>query len=131
MSQQIAFEGLHNVRDLGGMVGAGGRKIRAGLLYRSDQLYFATEADKDKLGEMGIGVVVDFRSVPERDEKPDPAIEGARNLHLPIIEDVRTGITRGSAGDERMVDLVMSGRVDEALGVDAGKRETLQGLFLE
>ena len=124
MSRRIEFEKLSNTRDLGGMPAAHGRRIREGLLFRSEQLFFASQADLDKLGSLGIGKVFDFRSALERDEKPDPAIAGAVNVHLPIIEDVRTGITRGSEGDGRMVDLVMSGQVSEAL-VD----EHMQGMY--
>lgn len=113
MSAQIAFEGLQNTRDLGGMATSEGKRIREGLLYRSGQLFFATEADLRKLNSLDIGLVVDFRSMPEREEKPDPAIEGAQNLHLPIIQDVRAGITRGSEGNGRMIDMVLSGHMSE------------------
>ncbi|MBQ9042428.1 MAG: tyrosine-protein phosphatase [Eggerthellaceae bacterium] len=126
MSRLIEFEGLSNTRDLGGMLAVDGRRIREGLLYRSEQLFFATEGDRAKLDTLGIGKVFDFRSALERDEKPDPDIAGAENAHLPIIEDVRTGITRGDAGNERMIEVVMSGKADIAF-VD----QHMQGMYTE
>ena len=125
MSKRIEFERLSNTRDLGGMSASDGRRVRDGLLYRSEQLFFASQADRDKLGAMNIGKVFDFRSALEREEKPDPPIAGAVNVHLPIIEDVRTGITRGSEGNARMVDLVMSGQATEEL-VDGHMRNMYQ-----
>lgn len=114
MSKVVPFEGLSNTRDLGDMSANDGRRVREGLLYRSGQLFFATEGDRAKLDTLGIGKVFDFRSAPERDEKPDPVIAGAENVHLPIIQDVRTGITRGDEGNARMMDVVMSGKADIA-----------------
>ena len=115
MSELVEFEGLNNVRDLGGIATADGRCVRSGMLYRSDQLFFATDGDRRKLDCMGIATVVDFRSIPEREEKPDPAIDGARNVHLPIIEDVRMGITRSGSDDKNLVSMMMAGEVDNAV----------------
>lgn len=115
MSTPIEFEKLQNVRDLGGMLTADGRLVRRGRLYRSGQLFFATEADKTQLDAMGIGKVFDFRSFAERDEKPDPDISGTENVHLPILKDMRTGITRGREGDESVLSMIRSGNVGEAL----------------
>ena len=128
MSTLIEFEGMHNVRDLGGMTAADGRRVRKGLLYRADQPFFATEADLEALGAMGIGVVFDFRGIAERAEKPDPEIPGARNLHLPVVEDVLTGVTRGEEGNARMVEMVMSGKVSEGL-VDQ-HMQNMYGVFV-
>ena len=74
MGAQIKFEGLHNVRDLGGTAVADGLKVSSGKMLRSDQLADATETDLAKLGELGIGKIIDLRSAVGRDEKPDPDI---------------------------------------------------------
>ena len=109
MGAQIKFEGLHNVRDLGGTAVADGLKVSSGKMLRSDQLADATETDLAKLGELGIGKIIDLRSAVGRDEKPDPDIAGAVNLHLPIIEDVRAGITRDSKSDARIIEMLTRG----------------------
>jgi len=116
MGTQIKFEGLHNVRDLGGTTVAGGFEVVSGKMLRSDQLADASEADLVKLGELGIGKVIDLRSAVGRDEKPDPEIAGAVNLYLPIIEDVRAGITRDSKSDARIIEMLSRGEdIDPSL----------------
>ena len=74
---KIQLEKMSNTRDLGGFPTANGI-VKPHLLYRSGQLFFATEADLRKLSEEGITQIVDFRSEEERSEKPDPPVEGAK-----------------------------------------------------
>lgn len=93
MSKVIPFEKLYNTRDLGGMTGAGGRKIKSGKLIRSGHLYFASENDLAWLSGR-IGLIVDFRNKQEAKEKADPRLPGADYVHLPIIQEMVTGITR-------------------------------------
>ena len=109
MGRQIAFEGLYNVRDLGGMVGTDGRKVKSGLLFRGDRLEPATDADKRLLVDLGIRKVIDFRSIAEHEETPDPEVPSIENIFLPIIENVRTGITQGKAGFESIGRMLLSG----------------------
>ena len=92
MSTRIPFENLNNTRDLGGMVGAGGRRIPPGRLIRSGHLYFASEADAAKLEEL-VDVVVDFRTAGERSEKPDPELAFTEALHVPIFGKLTKGVT--------------------------------------
>lgn len=93
MSTVIPFEKLYNTRDLGGMNAAGGRKIKSGKLIRSGHLYFASENDLAWLSGR-IGLIVDFRNKQEAKEKADPKLPGADYVHLPIIQEMVTGITR-------------------------------------
>jgi protein-tyrosine phosphatase len=63
---QHTLEGLANFRDLGGIPVAGGGSIRPGLLFRSDSVAYATEADATMLVEkLGLRTVVDLRDTPE------------------------------------------------------------------
>lgn len=110
MGTPIAFDNLFNVRDLGGMTTRDGRTVRSGMLLRGDQLFSASDADLAKLRDMGVRKVIDFRSIGEHEEKPDPAMEDAENVFLPIIKDVGIGITRGTEGNMRIMDLFRSGR---------------------
>ncbi len=118
MSTLLSFEGLSNVRDLGGMRTSDGRTLVAGRLFRADQLFFATEADRGKLAAMGMRVVVDFRSEIEHDEKPDPELPDAKNLHLPIIKDVRAGITRDEQSNKGIMKMIMSGQGTDLAFID-------------
>ena len=94
---RIEFEGLSNVRDLGGLVGHGGKKIKMGRLIRSDNLSPATEYDCKKLQEYGLKKIVDFRTDDEIKNSPDKAVCGATWMKNPILKSLTTGITREEA----------------------------------
>lgn len=65
--RQIAFTGMVNFRDLGGLPAAGGT-VRSRLLYRSDSLAYASERDARRLvRDLGVVTVVDLRGQFEVD----------------------------------------------------------------
>ena len=70
MDQRFAFEGLDNFRDFGGFPAAGGRRLKAGRLYRSASHGRATDADLEALHALGISVIVDLRRQAERQRDP-------------------------------------------------------------
>jgi protein-tyrosine phosphatase len=59
-----------NFRDLGGYVGAGGRKVKWGKIFRSGALPMLNEGDYQLLGGLGIKTIVDLRSTDERQVAP-------------------------------------------------------------
>lgn len=69
MTRHIPFEGIENFRDFGDYA-AGQRRLRRGLLYRSAHQARATDADLQKLGDMGLSVIVDLRRSNEREREP-------------------------------------------------------------
>ena len=91
---KLEFEGLLNVRDLGGLTGDGGRKIKYGRIIRSDNLSPATENDCQKLKEYGLRKIVDFRTEKEIEEAPDKKIDGTVWIKNPILKSLTTGITK-------------------------------------
>ena len=101
MSRQILFETLPNTRDLGGMTGADGRKIRPGKLIRSGHLSAASEKDREKLAGL-VDTFVDFRTDQECAEKPDPVIEGISFFRIPILEEQKAGVTRDEDSYEKI-----------------------------
>ena len=92
------LEKLNNTRDLGGMPTRDGRHIRDGVLYRSGHLYDASTKDLAALRAQ-VGLVVDFRSVSERAEKPDPDF-GQVYVHLPIFDVPAASAARDDASDK-------------------------------
>ncbi|MFJ9947289.1 tyrosine-protein phosphatase [Kitasatospora sp. NPDC091207] len=62
MTRHIAFDSLHNFRDLGGYRTSDGRSVHWRLLYRSDSLgKLSSPADLTVFRDLGIGTVIDLR----------------------------------------------------------------------
>lgn len=110
MGEPIAFEGLRNVRDLGGLPTMDGCQVKSGLLYRGGHLCDATVADCNELVRRGISEVIDLRSEQETLEKPDSKVPGMWYTHLPVVADVRMGVTRDTRSDDEIREMMTSGR---------------------
>lgn len=83
----IIFEHIDNARDLGGIVGAGGRTIRPHRLIRTAHLHDASDADVERLKtEYNLCRIFDFRSMNEFKVVPDREIEGVQHHLLPTID---------------------------------------------
>ncbi len=79
---------IKNFRDLGGIPAADGKRVRAGMLYRSGHLAAIKPKTADKLRDKwGLRAVVDLRSPSELAEKPDVVAEGVDYCHLPPLND--------------------------------------------
>ncbi len=86
--RQIGLEGAYNFRDVGGLMTKDGRRVRKGLLYRSDELCYLTQADVEKLKELGLRSIIDYRNERERKGKEDVSIPGASVYYLDPKADV-------------------------------------------
>lgn len=142
---RIAFEGLPNTRDLGGLIGLDGHRVKEGLLLRSGTLgFFGTEDDMLRLrSEYDLRLDVDLRNDTEISENPDPVdlLPGVRYVHANILPDETVGITQeqGSKSFEelrrsipdndsrKVVQLLYPHFLTEAPGV-AGYRALLKAL---
>lgn len=84
--RRIPAEGTVNMRDLGGYRAADGRRVRWGLIFRSDNLARLTDAGLALVRRMGVNLVCDFRTPAEAARSPDrfPGAGGAGYLPLPI-----------------------------------------------
>jgi len=81
---RIPIATLPNLRDLGGWPAGGGRRVRAGLMFRSTDLDRLDTAGIEAVGALGLRTVVDLRTAPERQAAPDRVPPGA----TPIVCDV-------------------------------------------
>ncbi|HEX6356253.1 tyrosine-protein phosphatase [Actinophytocola sp.] len=85
----IELENAVNVRDLGGLPAAGGKRTRHGQLVRSDNLQDLSPKDVTRLvDEVGVTTVIDLRSMDEVvKEGPDPlkALASVERLHFSLI----------------------------------------------
>lgn len=99
-SQSIGMTGIGNARELGGYPAADGRRVKPGVLLRTARLSTATPEDLRRLREVyRLSRIIDLRSseeinsVPElalftgcTEPDPDPEIDGAVYIHLPILD---------------------------------------------
>ena len=70
--RRIPFEGITNLRDLGGYPTAAGGTTRWGRVFRADALHKLTADDLDAFHELGVRTVYDLRGDVERAEYPGP-----------------------------------------------------------
>ena len=92
------FKGLKNFRDLGGIRTSDGRKVKRGILFRSDCLFKATKEDCGLLSGL-IHNIIDLRTNLEIEEKPDALVPGVRNIPIPVFTESVIGITRDTGSD--------------------------------
>ena len=70
MTRHIDFDGIENFRDFGGYDTASGRTVKRGLLYRSANHAYASEADLARMAELGLAAIIDLRRSEERKREP-------------------------------------------------------------
>ncbi len=76
---------LPNLRDLGGFPAAGGKTVRSGLVFRSDDLASLSDEETARLAKLNLRTVVDFRSRQETLYAPDILPSTVTNvIALPI-----------------------------------------------
>ena len=66
LTRVLALKGGRNFRDLGGYQTQDGHSVKWGKLYRSGALHKLTDADYEKLKDLHIATIVDFRATKER-----------------------------------------------------------------
>lgn len=102
--KRIPLKNLSNTRDIGGFSAADGKRIAFRRLIRSGELKNADPADIEKLKtEYRLKIVVDLRTDAEREQSPDPPIDGVSFVILPVLDSSFFGIAR----DENAVDAWM------------------------
>ncbi len=87
----ILLKTAPNFRDIGGLPTRDGRRIRSGLIYRSDALDALDADDLARLASLSPKVCCDLRSDGERRQRPHrwPAGLEPRVLNLSVATDIR------------------------------------------
>lgn len=80
----IDLSGARNLRDLGGYPTMDGRRIKQGLLYRSDQLSSLTKHDLEVLSELKLKRIYDLRNKGEQAKDPDKLPAGQNIQIVPV-----------------------------------------------
>jgi hypothetical protein len=65
VARVLAWEGCHNVRDVGGLPTHDGRATRFGALIRSDMLCRLTDTGQQALFDHGVRTIIDMRTPDE------------------------------------------------------------------
>lgn len=78
----LDIDGLINFRDIGGYFNRDNRQVKWGLLYRSDQPYNASAAGFEKILNLGINSIFDYRSPDEVNKYPNPHFEHAKTYNI-------------------------------------------------
>lgn len=110
MCNRIQMEGpVYNTRDLGGIRTADGSMIKSRCLLRSGMLGRCTNGDIRTLTvKYNLRTVIDLRTEAEKQEMPDPDIEGVRFIHNPVLSNAMLGITReGQSKAGSMTEMIM------------------------
>ena len=101
----IAFEGIENGRDMGGLVMQDGRTIRFDMLVRSGNLATATDADVAILtSQYHLSDVYDFRFDAEIAAAPDRVIDGVSNTQLSTMPRVFLEALASSSSSSDKID---------------------------
>lgn len=128
-AQALLVAGIENARQLGGYETADGRHVKRDVLLRTAKLSDAPSEELAALKDIyHLGVVVDFRTLAEREGAPDPEIDGVDNIVLDVLdESSRTGAGAAIAGiyenggtepAEVMLNIIRSGCVSERMYAD-------------
>ena len=121
--RSFPFEAVFNFRDLGGYAAAGGRIVRWRTLFRADGLNRLTEAEADRLRELGIVTVIDLRTPEElaRGRAPEGISDAFH--HLPMFDVVPDWSADPDVASptflaDRYLEMVESGRAAVARALE-------------
>jgi hypothetical protein len=83
-ARDLDWDGCFNVRDLGGLAAAGGRRTRWGAVVRSDGVSRLTAAGWSAVQAHGIETVVDLRNDDEIGQDTAPRPAGLTTVRVPL-----------------------------------------------
>ena len=80
---QLALEGGHNFRELGGYEADEGKHVKWGQIWRGiPTAKLTSEADRKLLDSLGLRLILDLRSTEEAQKAPDYVPDGARLVQI-------------------------------------------------
>ena len=78
----LPISGLNNFRDFGGYVGANGKRVKWGQLYRSNHLHGLKPDAQQYITSLNIKTIIDYRSANEIKTNPNSSIGENQTFHL-------------------------------------------------
>ena len=132
--RKIILTHQKNIRDLGGLVGYKGKKVKSGRIYRGGFLGRVTPEDVEVINSLHLTDIVDFRSTTEFINRPDYPFEGVTfHNYVAMINDIKKSnnktedsnllwfIEEGDNGFEHMYKIYPKICVDPA-GIEAFRK---------
>lgn len=120
MVKMIDLDGTFNTRDIGGIVNKDGRKIRYGLMLRSDALNALSPDDVKFFEEFGLKTIVDFRMNKEAESAPNVEISGVKTVRLSPNAEVAALASGSIINDKEKIDALL-----EDVSTEKGRQELL------
>jgi protein-tyrosine phosphatase len=108
-SRDLAWDGVLNVRDLGGHPTEDGRETQFRRIVRADNVRRLSDAGWHALAEYGVRTVVDLRTEEELAADP-PAEVPVEVVHAPFMVDSPEVFAAADAASSRHTDLMLATR---------------------
>jgi protein-tyrosine phosphatase len=108
-SRELTWDGLLNVRDLGGHRTEDGGETHYGAVVRADSLHQLTEDGWQSVVDYGIRTVIDLRMDEEREGDP-PAGAPIDLLHISLFDDDKAVFAKIDAAAEAAPDVASATR---------------------
>ena len=120
--RKLPLKGAHNFRELGGYRTQDNKSVKWGILYRSDELHALTAEDIKYLERLKLNTLIDFRSMGERENEPDPILKETNIRLLPIDVLAESSSEENDKTQKEIQEELFSGERDLSnLLVDANK----------
>jgi protein-tyrosine phosphatase len=103
------MEGAPNFRELGGYYSKNGKQIAWGKVFRTQALAMLSDNDVEKMREMGVKTVIDFRDDDEVKKAPSRLPEGVKVVRLPIAV--------GNNTSDSVLQTIQSSLLDSIQGI--------------
>lgn len=131
MGRVIRLEKVQNLRELGGLPAAAGRRVAPGRLFRSGSLHEMTAGDRAALEAMGIRIIIDLRSSFEQ-QRQSYEWPAGRKVAAPLAEDgaVAAIFARFQAGSLSDGDVEDWWNLTGVYDIPARHRDSLHHIFI-
>lgn len=122
----IALEGAVNMRDMGGYIGEGGKRVTYGKIFRSGKLAGLKPTDLEVLAALDIKHVIDLRTTGQLKNAPDKLPDGSEFYHLPLVANI---LSVGSIEGNNLEQLVLSYMMSIYSHIDILKIQSWTAIF--